>query len=101
MKKFLKRCLKRRDGLMPLMFVPSMAFARSTDQDMISTILEGGLNLLTSKPAVAMFLISIVWVGYQTFGTGKFPKERGLMIMVGIGIVFSATYIAKQIGVAV
>ena len=80
-----------------LIFSPSLAFADSS-QDTLSNVLNGLINLLTSTPARLMFVISIMGVGYGTLALGKIPKEKAVAIVVGIGIVFSASYIAQKMG---
>jgi len=80
-----------------LIFSPSLAFADS-GQDTLSNVLNGLISLLTSTPARLMFVISIIGVGYGTLALGKIPKEKAVAIVVGIGIVFSASYIAQKMG---
>ena len=80
-----------------LILSPSLAFADS-GQDTLSNVLNGLISLLTSTPARLMFVISIIGVGYGTLALGKIPKEKAVAIVVGIGIVFSASYIAQKMG---
>lgn len=78
---------------------PTLALADSGD--MLSTVLNGLIGLLTSTPARLVFVISIIGVGYGTLALGKIPKERGGAVVIGIGIVFSASYIAQKMGLGV
>jgi type IV secretory pathway VirB2 component (pilin) len=80
-----------------LIFSPLPAFADS-GQDTLSNVLNGLISLLTSTPARLMFVLSIIGVGYGTLALGKIPKEKAVAIVVGIGIVFSASYIAQKMG---
>lgn len=80
-----------------LIFSPSLAFADS-GQDTLSNVLNGLISLLTSTPARLIFVISIIGVGYGTLALGKIPKEKAVAIVVGVGIVFSASYIAQKMG---
>ena len=78
-------------------FYPSLALA-DTGEDMLSSVLNGLISMLTSTPARLMFVIAIIGVGYGTLALGKIPKERAIAIVVGIGIVFSASFIAQKMG---
>ena len=81
--------------------LPACSWASRLDQDRISPVLQGLIDLLTSTPAKLLFIVSIIGVGYGTLYIGKIPKERAIAIIVGIGIIFSASYIAKQMGFTV
>lgn len=81
--------------------LPKVASASEIDSDHISTVLQGLIHLLTSTPAKLLFVVSIIGVGYATLYLGQLPKERALAVVVGIGIIFSASYIAQQLGFAV
>lgn len=78
-------------------FLPSLASA-DNGGDMLSGVLNGLISLLTSTPARLMFVIAIIGVGYGTLALGKIPKEKAVAIVVGVGIVFSASYIAQKMG---
>ncbi len=77
---------------------PSLALAYDGSSDVISSVLRGLIELLASTPARLMFVVAIIGVGYGTLALGKIPKERAVSIVVGIGIVFSASYIAQKMG---
>lgn len=90
-----------------LVFFPSLAFAGINfggigslfgGGDAISAGLDGLINLLTSKWAKLFFILSVVGVGYATVGLGKIPKQRAIAIVIGMGMVFSPAFIAKQMG---
>jgi len=87
---------KRLLPLLVMSLSPSLALADSSD--MISSVLDGLISLLTSTPARLMFVVAIIGVGYGTLALGKIPKEKSVAIIVGIGIVFSASYIAQKMG---
>lgn len=72
----------------------------SGDSDMLSSVLSGLISMLTSTPAKLMFVLSIIGVGYGTLALGQIPKERAVTIVIGIGIIFSASYIAQKMGLA-
>ena len=95
-----KRFLKRRLSILFLAFSPSLAFA-GTGEDRISSVLSGLIGLLTSTPARLIFVIAIMRVGYLTMRLGKIPKEVAISIVLGIGIVFSAAYIAQKMGLGI
>lgn len=83
-----------------LLCLPTMALASASDigSDKISTVLGGLVNLLTSTPAKVLFVLSIIGIGYGWLHLGKIPKEQAIASIIGIGIVFSAGYIAQQCG---
>ncbi len=86
--------------IISLLCLPSMALAAASDigSDKISTVLGGLVNLLTSTPAKVLFVLSIIGIGYGWLHLGKIPKEQAIASIIGIGIVFSAGYIAQQCG---
>lgn len=96
----LKHYIKKQIFILTGAFVPTLALA-DTGQDMLSNVLSGLINVLTSTPARLMFVVAIIGVGYATLALGKVPKEKAIGIVVGIGIVFSASYLAKTMGLAV
>lgn len=94
-----KRILPLPWILVGLWSPPGIALADS-GQDTLSNVLNGLIDLLTSTPARLIFVVAIIGVGYGTLALGRIPKQRALAIVIGIGIVFSASYIAQKIGVA-
>ena len=62
-------------------------------------ILQGAINLLTSKVAALVFVIAVIGIGYGCIKLGKIPKEKAISIVIGIGIVYSAAYIAGALGI--
>ncbi len=89
--------MKKISPCLLLLIFPGFSFA-STGQDMISTVLSGLIDLLTSAPARLVFVAAIIGVGFATLHLGKVPKGKAIAIVIGIGIVFSASYIAQKIG---
>lgn len=83
-----------------LSLFPTLTLAAASDigSDKISTVLGGLVNLLTSTPAKVLFVLSIIGIGYGWLHLGKIPKEQAIASIIGIGIVFSAGYIAQQCG---
>lgn len=80
--------------------VSSLAYAAGTGNDMLSSVLESFIKLLTSTPARLIFVLSIIGIGYGTLALGRIPKEKAVAAIVGIGIVFSASYIAHKLGLS-
>ncbi len=89
--------IKRSVIIALLCICPSLAFADG-GQDMLSSVLSSLVNMLTSTPARLIFVIAIIGVGYATLALGKMPKQKAMAIVIGIGIVFSASYIAQKMG---
>ena len=85
------------------LIMPSMAFADTSFGDdggtTIGKVLDNLIGYLTSTPARALAVIAIIGIGYSTWHLGKIPKERAMAIIIGIGIVFGATTLAKMLGV--
>jgi type IV secretory pathway VirB2 component (pilin) len=67
---------------------------------MLSSVLTSLIKLLTSTPARLLFVLSIIGIGYGTLALGRIPKEKAVAAVVGIGIVFSASYIAQKLGLS-
>ena len=89
---------KNRLLMAMIMSSPSLAFADSGGNK-LGSILGGLVSFLTSGIAKTIFVIAIVGIGYGTLALGKIPKEKAVGTVIGIGIVFSAAYIAQQLGV--
>ena len=81
-----------------LLLMPGMALA-DNGGNAISGFLSGLITILTSGIAKALFVIAIIGIGYATVHLGKIPKERGIAAVIGIGLVFSAAWIAQTMGV--
>ena len=85
------------------LILPSMAFAGTTYGDdsstTIETVLHNLIGYLTSTPARGLAVVAIIGIGYSTWHLGKIPKEKAMAIIIGIGIVFGATTLAKMLGV--
>ena len=79
---------------------PTIAFADVSEFQVVS-ILQGLVSLLNADVARVIFILSIVGVGYGWLYLGRIPKGRAIGAMIGIGIVFSASWIAGQLGVGV
>ena len=95
-----KQYIKRQCPALALAFAPTLALASNGNGDMISNVLSGLIDLLTSTPARLVFVVAIIGVGYGTLALGKIPKEKAVAIVIGIGIVFSASFIAQKMGLA-
>lgn len=63
------------------------------------TILKALIHLLTSDIAKIIFVLSIIGVGYAWLFMGRIPKSAAVAAIIGIGLVFSAPYIANQLGI--
>jgi len=86
-----------------LVLIPQWAWAAGAGEegDALSRVLNKLVDLITSKPARIFFILSIITVGYSWLYLGRLPKERAIGAIVGIGIIFSAGYIAQQMGLGV
>lgn len=96
LKSFINKKLKLL--VMTLAVMPSLAMADPSGSNALSSVLSGLIKLLQSTPARLLFVVAIIGIGYGTLALGKIPKERAVAIIIGIGIVFGASYIAQQMG---
>lgn len=64
----------------------------------LADILKQLITLLSSDVARIIFVLAIVGIGYGWLYLGKIPQGRAIGAIIGIGIVFSAPYIATQLG---
>ena len=55
-------------------------------------------DFITSGPAKVIFLLSIIGVGYGTLALGRLDKNRAVSIVTGIGLIYSAGYLAQHFG---
>jgi type IV secretory pathway VirB2 component (pilin) len=83
-------------GLLMFLLAPTIALASGDDD--LSNVLQSFIDLLQSTPARLLAVVAIIGVGYGTLYLGKIPKERAVAIVIGIGIIFGATYIVQQLG---
>lgn len=65
----------------------------------LASILQALINLLSSDVARIIFVLSIIGVGYMWLFLGRLPKGAAISAIIGIGIVFSAPFIAQQLGI--
>lgn len=84
-----------------LLFLPSVCLAGVGQGDMLTTVLSGLINLLTSAPARLMAVIAIIGIGYSTIALGTIPKSRAITTVVGLGLVFGAGFIMQDLGLGV
>ena len=77
--------------------MPAYALALG-DGDMLTTVLNGLISLLTSTPARLLAVVAIIGIGYSTVALGTIPKSRAITTVVGIGIVFGASFILQSLG---
>lgn len=97
---YLRKCFSYRSSiLLCTALFPTLALADSSGFRLVG-ILQGLINLLNSGIARSVFILAIVGIGYSWLYLGQLPKARALGAIVGIGIVFSAGYIAQQLGVS-
>lgn len=81
-----------------LLILPSLACAAMDQGDMLTTVLNGLVNLLTSTPARLMAVLAIIGIGYSTIALGTIPKSRAITTVVGLGLVFGASFILQNLG---
>jgi type IV secretory pathway VirB2 component (pilin) len=67
--------------------------------DKLASILQALITLLSSDVARLLFVAAIIGVGYAWLYAGRMPKGAAISAIIGIGIVFSAPWIAQQLGI--
>ena len=92
----MKRCFL--NILLILMVFPGLVYAADINSDKLDSVLQGLVNFITSGPAKAIFVLAIVGVGYGTLALGRIDKTRAVSIVIGVGMIYSAGYIAQQLG---
>lgn len=90
--------LKRFSQFGFIFCLPSMAFADS-DTFFLDSVLNNLIDLMTSDIARLLFVLAVIGTGYAWIGTGRLPKKWAVSIILGIGLVFSASTIAQKLGV--
>ncbi len=76
----------------------TQAYSSDINSDQLSSVLNALVDLVTSTPAKILLVLAIIGVGYSTLALGKMNKSHALGVVIGIGIIFSAGYIAQQLG---
>ena len=60
-------------------------------------VLQNLCAMLQGPLAKTLFVLGIIGVGYATFINPMMGKKKGIAVIVGIGIVFSASYIGSKL----
>ena len=76
----------------------TQAYSSDINSDQLSSVLNALVDLVTSTTAKILLVLAIIGVGYSTLALGKMNKSHALGVVIGIGIIFSAGYIAQQLG---
>ena len=77
--------------------LPFPAFASLGGND-ISTALRNVEDLITGEIGTTLCTLAIIGVGFAWLKLGKIEKEGALTAILGIGIIYSASYLAQQFG---
>ncbi|KTC98223.1 TrbC/VirB2 family protein [Legionella erythra] len=75
-----------------LVLAPTTSFA--TD---LESVLDGGIRFFQGSIARLIGILVIIGCGYLCLEKQKFPKERFVIILVGLGIIFGGTTIYGQL----
>ena len=73
--------------------------AYAGDDFALTTVLNSLSTLLTGAIAKAIFMLAIIGVGYAWLYLGKMPTSRAMGVIIGIGIIYGASYLSKNLGV--
>jgi len=83
------------------MMTPQLTFAFgsgiSAGDDKLSKALEALASYLMSTPAKIAGVLAIIGIGYMTAFTTKLPKGQAVAAVAGIGIIFGAGFLVKEI----
>ena len=99
MKKSINNVYKSSAPLLVLTLFAPISARASSGGFVLVNILQGLVQLLNSGVARVIFVVSIIGVGYGWLYLGRIPKDKAIGAIIGIGIVFSASYIGQQLGV--
>lgn len=83
-------------SIVGIILFPALAYADNGGFQ-LTTILQQFISLLNSDIARLLFVIAIIGVGYGWLYMGRIPKSRALGAIIGIGIVFSASYLGQRL----
>jgi len=81
------------------LLAPVTVMAHELGDSKLTQVLGSLINLLNSGVARSLFTLAIIGVGYGWLYMGQIPKGRAVGAVIGIGIVFSASWIAKALGI--
>jgi type IV secretory pathway VirB2 component (pilin) len=100
--KKLQRSSLKYAFILILLFSPTLVLADDIgglNSDMLASILQSLITLLTSTYARLFMVIAIVAVGYLWMWKGSIPSGRAISTLIGIGIVFSASFLCTTLGI--
>ena len=75
------------------MLLPVPCFASLGGND-IATALNNLVDLITGEIGTTLCTLAIIGVGFAWLKFGKIEKEIALSVILGIGIIYSASYLA-------
>lgn len=87
--------IKRSGCLLIASLLPASAFAAN---DVLTEDLEAITDWITSGPATAVIMLSIVGAGYLWMFKGTLSKSVALSIIGGAGFIYSAGFIGGMLG---
>jgi type IV secretory pathway VirB2 component (pilin) len=99
MQKRLRRCTRYKGALLALL-LPMSARASGLGGDGgfdLVNVLQNLCSMLQGPLARVLLGLGIIGVGYATFINPMMGKKKGISVIIGIGIVFSATYIGSKL----
>lgn len=88
--------------IMAVLLLPTFALASGfgdDNSDELTVVLNGLITLLTSTYARLLMIIGIAGVGYLWMWKGTIPAGRAIGTIIGIGIVFSASFLCTALGI--
>ncbi|NNM59315.1 MAG: TrbC/VirB2 family protein [Legionellales bacterium] len=77
--------------------LPFPAFAFGGGGNDISQGLKNVMDLITGDIGTTLCTLAIIGVGFLWLKLGKIEKEVALSVILGVGVVYSATYIAQTV----
>ena len=89
-------------GTMIALFMPSISLASGfggDNSDMLTTLFDGLIQLLSGNYARLIMVVAIIGVGYLWIWKGSIPAGRAISTIIGIGLVFSAGFICSSLGI--
>lgn len=88
---------KKMIPLVLLSLNPLAAFA-SLGNNAIANGLDNLIDLITGEVGTSLCTLAIIGVGFLWLKLGKLEKEQALAVIIGIGVIYSASWLAAEFG---
>ena len=80
-----------------VLFSPLTAFAKSTKNNALVDVIHGLTDFITDDVGTALCTLAIIGTGFLWLKAGRIEKEHAIGTMLGIGLIYSASFIVKNV----